>query len=119
MAGHLSPAVAFGALWDAQSWPTQSLCTQIPVLGSTSHWEQADVGTAGVGGISLGKCFALSITSLAVACSGTQGTGRLWVGCQDFSLAVAPEHLAGWQEWHRGIPCTWHRDRDSWQHLKL
>lgn len=33
--------------------------------------------------------------SPAVACSGTQGTGRLWVGCQDFSLAVAPEHLAG------------------------
>lgn len=70
LAGHLSPAVGFGVLWGATELacgsPTQSLCKQIPALENTSHWviwKRAHVGTAGVGGISLGKCFPLSITS--------------------------------------------------------
>lgn len=110
--------MGFGVLWDAQSWPTQSLCTQIPVLGSASHWEQADVGTARVGGISLGKCFALSITARLLPAQ----EHKALAGCGwDARISVLLWPLStwqGWQEWHGGIPCTWHRDGDSWQRLK-
>lgn len=126
LAGQLSPAVGFGVLWDATE-----LTHTVPVQTDPSPWKRLSLETGRRGhcwerGVSLGKCFPLSITS--PGCCLLRNT-RNWQavggipGFYFFSVLLwPPSTWQGWQErgseQQGGIPCTWHRDWHFWWLLK-